>query len=281
MSSWSSSGEPLEVVPIDDRALHYGDGVFETVAIRGGQPRLWSLHVERLQNGCSRLGIDVPGGADLRRDLMRALQVSGLDTQYALVKIIVSAGSGPRAYRRPEKFEPRIYIGVFEAAHPATAGKHDGVRTIRCKTSIAVQPALAGIKSLNRLEQVLARNEWQDCGVFEGIMCAADRQVICGTMSNVFVIHQQSVTTPILDRCGVAGVMRRHVLEVLADNGITVREAALGWDELMSADEVFLTNSQFGVMPVRACGEHEWPVGAATRTVMCLIAASGIEECGP
>jgi 4-amino-4-deoxychorismate lyase len=127
----------------------------------------------------------------------------------------------------------------------------------------------------------LARKEWQDPNIFEGLMCDTDGRVICGTMSNVFVIHKQTVSTPILDRCGVAGVMRRHVLERLSASGVSVRERVLDWNDLTSADEIFLTNSQFGVMPVRACDEHKWPADPVTRTVMDLLADSGIEECVP
>jgi 4-amino-4-deoxychorismate lyase len=279
MSSWYRQGQLCSAIPIDDRALHYGDGVFETIAIRKGEARLWSLHVDRLQAGCERLGIAVPGADELRQELAQALHATDIDTRYALAKIIVSAGSAGRGYRRPDKITAELFTGIFEAVRPGDAHIRDGVATRRCETIVAAQPALAGIKSLNRLEQVLARNEWQDPAVFEGLMCDTDGQLICGTMSNVFLIHDKKVSTPILDRCGVAGVMRRHVIEVLSASGMRVRECVLGWDKLVSADEVFLTNSQFGVVPVRACDAQEWAVGPVTGRVLGLLAASGIEEC--
>ena len=279
MSTWYRKGQPCSAVPIDDRALHYGDGVFETIAIRNGEARLWSMHVDRLQAGCARLGIAVPAADELQQELVQALLATDIDSSYALVKIIVSAGSAGRGYRRPDKTRTDLFTGVFESVHPADNLVREGVVTRLCETIVAAQPALAGIKSLNRLEQVLARNEWQDPTVFEGLMCDSDGQLICGTMSNVFLIHDNTVSTPILDRCGVAGVMRRHVMEVLSANGIAVRECALAWDKLLSANEVFLTNSQFGLVPVRACDAHEWTVGPVTRKVLTLIANSGIEEC--
>ena len=279
MNSWYRRGQLTRSVPFDDRALHYGDGVFETVAIRNGKARLWSLHVDRLQAGCARLGIAVPAADELQRELAQALQATTADTDYALAKIIVSAGSADRGYRRPDKTGTEVFTGIFAGLRPADALVRDGVVTRLCETIVAAQPALAGIKSLNRLEQVLARNEWQDPTVFEGLMCDSDGQLICGTMSNVFLIHDNTVSTPILDRCGVAGVMRRHVMEVLSANDIAVRECALAWDKLLSANEVFLTNSQFGLVPVRACDAHEWSVGLMTRKVLTLIANSGIEEC--
>ncbi len=279
MSSWYRQGQLVSAVPIDNRALHYGDGVFETIAIRKGEPRLWSLHVDRLQSGCERLGIAVPAANDLQQELVQALLATEVDTRYALAKIIVSAGSAQRGYRRPDKTEAEVFTGVFAGVRPDVALSRDGVVTRLCETIVAAQPALAGIKSLNRLEQVLARNEWQDPGVFEGLMCDADGKLICGTMSNVFVVHDNSIATPSLDRCGVAGVMRRHVIAILSANGMRVRECVLAWDKLLSADEVFLTNSQFGVLPVRACDDRAWPVGPVTGRVLSLLAAGGIEEC--
>jgi len=279
MSSWYQNGQPCSAVSIDDRALHYGDGLFETIAIRNGEPRFWSLHVDRLQAGCARLGIAVIADSEMRQDLAQALSATNVDTHYALAKMIVSAGSAERGYRRPDKTRAEVFTGIFESDRPDAANIRDGVATLRCETIVAAQPALAGIKTLNRLEQVLARNEWQDPAIFEGLMCDADGQLICGTMSNVFLVHDKTVSTPILDRCGVAGVMRRHVTEVLSASGMPVRECELAWDKLISADEVFLTNSQFGVVPVRSCDAREWSVGPLTSKVLALLAESGVEEC--
>lgn len=278
MSIWFQNGKIVNAVPLDSRALHYGDGLFETIAIRAGKPRLWTLHVERLLSGCGRLGINAPDADVLSKQLENALQSSAVDTQYALAKIIVSAGSGRRGYQRSEDGSSELLIGIFEAVPPGTALLRHGVVTRSCETSLAVQPALAGIKSLNRLEQVLAREEWQDPDVFEGLMCDTGGQLICGTMSNVFVIHGDSVSTPALDRCGVAGVMRRHVLDTLCANQMTVAECDISWDQFLSADEVFLTNSQFGVLPVRACDDRQWRVGSRTAKILTLVAKTGIEE---
>ncbi len=279
MSTWFQNGQAVDATPLDSRALQYGDGLFETIAIRDSKPRLWTLHVERLLSGCGRLGIKAPDADVLIEQLAHALQSSTVDTQYALAKIIVSAGSGHRGYRRSEDGSSDSLIGIFEAAPPHADFLRHGVVTRLCETIIAVQPALAGIKSLNRLEQVLARKEWQDPDVFEGLMCDTDGQLICGTMSNVFVIHGGSVSTPALDRCGVAGVMRRHVIDTLSGNGLAVAVCDISWDQFLSADEVFLSNSQFGVLPVRTCDEQQWQVGTLSTNILSLMAQAGIEEC--
>ena len=280
MSHWYCDGVSIDSIPIDDRAFHYGDGLFETIAIRDGEPRLWSLHLNRLREGCHRLGIGLPDEEVLYDGIIAALHDASVDPFYALAKLIITAGSAPRGYARPERLRSRVLTGVFIAQPQPQENYRSGVETIRCRTTIAAQPALAGIKTLGRLEQVLARNEWQNSNVFEGLMCDADGLLICGTMSNVFVVHDQSISTPVLDQSGVAGVMRQHVLNTLRADGGGIIEKNISWDDARSADEVFLTNSQFGVMPMRQCGERQWHVGPVTGHVMNLVAQNGIEECG-
>ena len=281
MIHWYCDGTPIDSIPIDDRALHYGDGLFETIAIRDGEPRLWHLHIKRLRHGCERLGIALCAEEILYEGITAALREASVDSSYALAKLIVTAGSSSRGYKRPDRSLSRVLTGVSTAQIQPGNNYQQGVTTIRCNTRLAEQPALAGIKALNRLEQVLGRNEWQDLNVFEGLMCDADGHLICGTMSNVFVIHGQSISTALLDRCGVAGVMRQHVLDTFRADGRDIAERNITWDDAMSADEIFLTNSQFGVMPVQKCGTQHWQADPITREVMKLVAMNGIEECGP
>ena len=278
MSHWYCDGVSIDSIPIDDRAIHYGDGLFETIAIRDGEPRLWSLHLNRLREGCDRLGIGLPAEEFLYDGIIAALHEATVESSYALAKLIITAGSAPRGYERPERPRRRVLTGVFNAQPQPQAYYRSGVETIRCRTTIAAQPALAGIKTLGRLEQVLARNEWRNSNVFEGLMCNADGLLICGTISNVFVVHDQLISTPVLDQSGVAGIMRQHVLNTLRADGSGITEKNIAWDDAGSADEVFLTNSQFGVMPIRRCGEQQWQVGPVTGRVMSLIAQNGIEE---
>jgi 4-amino-4-deoxychorismate lyase len=146
---------------------------------------------------------------------------------------------------------------------------------------ISVQPRLAGIKSLNRLDQVLARQEWRSEDPWEGLMLDPDGHIICGTMSNVFFVHDNRISTPRLDRAGVAGIMRRHVIELLDADSIRVEEKRLTTADLDSADEVFLTNSQVGAVPVSKIGERTLSPDAETRRVMDLLAGNGVPECAP
>jgi 4-amino-4-deoxychorismate lyase len=280
MTEWFLDGHSCETIPVSDRAVQYGDGLFETVAIRDGEPRLWTYHVERLRTGAARLGIAMPAEPTLRSGLAAALERAKPGVARCLAKIVLTAGTGPRGYARAPGAHTTLLTGIADATVLPASCYRDGVDLRICHTRLAIQPQLAGMKTLNRLEQVLARNEWGDDEVFEGLTLDAADRVICGTMSNLFLITGQELVTPALTRCGVAGVMRRHVLTLLDSAGIdcSVRDVGLG--ELWSSDGVFLSNSQFGILPVRSCGEHAWPLQEVFRRLAAIVRASGIVE-GP
>jgi 4-amino-4-deoxychorismate lyase len=281
MSSWFKNGEAVEHVAASDRGFQYGDGIFETIAIRDGEPRLWDYHVERLAKGCAALGFGVPTESELSDGVMDALHQSKAPTSYSVAKIIVSAGSRLRGYGRAAVSNPAILYGAFPSMPPPLKSYREGIETVRCRTRLAIHSATAGLKTLNRLEQVLARSEFTDTDtdIFEGFTMDAEDNVICGTMSNVFFINKHSISTPPLNRCGVEGVMRRHVITTLGDNGVEVSVKETNLSEFDSVDEVFVSNSQFGILPVKSCDELQWPVGEITQRVMQVLAENGVAEC--
>lgn len=279
MSHWYRDGEPTGGIAPDDRGLQYGDGLFETIAIRGGKPRLWAMHMDRLARGCRRLAIGVPETHRLQEELLGAVQQADVDRERCVAKILVTAGAGARGYARPDVARGAVTIGVFGARVLDQVAYRDGVETIICKTRLATPSATAGLKTLNRLEQVLSAREWQDTGIFEGLNLDADGRLICGTMSNVFIVTDQRIITPALDRCGVEGVMRRLLLETLPQAGFDLDIRDLDVTALEDAEEVFLSNSQFGILPVARCGKLTWNRFDVARRAMRQIAALGIEEC--
>ncbi len=230
-----------------DRGLHYGDGLFETLRIRAGRPRLWSAHVARLAHGCERLGLPLPAEALLRDE---ADQLCG-GMADGVLKIVLTRGPGGRGYRPPHDVAPTRLLAVFPAPVHAPEYATQGVAVRLCDTRLGHSPALAGLKHLNRLEQVLARAEWDDPDIAEGLMQDIEGNIIEGTMSNLFVVQGERLRTPALSRCGVAGVMRAQVMAAAAAQGIAVEEGRLGLKELAAADELFLTNSVIGLWPVR------------------------------
>lgn len=239
-------------VDVTDRGFALGDGLFETIAIRDGVPRLWHAHVDRLLDGCRRLAIPAPSIDELAHELerVRAGAVSGT------VRITISRGSGPRGYAPPPEPAPTRVVAFYPTAN---ASPHKPRFTLRwCETRLALQPALAGLKHLNRLEQVLARAEWNDPAIDEGIMLATDGRVVECVMSNLFLVVGHVLVTPALDECGVSGVMRRQVLETARRSGIDTEVRRVEPDEVDRASAVFVTNALRGIVEVERIGDLQY-----------------------
>ena len=273
MTEWHRISPGLRAIDPDDRGFQYGDGVFETIAIRNGEPRLWSRHMRRLERACERLGFERPTLLEPYVEI--ALRDTREDRRHCLIKIIVTAGVRQRGYARAMPSHTETFIGVYPATTTNRPAYLKGVATTLCETRLAVGSPLAGIKTLNRLEQVLARSECQPTGAYEGLTLDAEGRLICGTMSNVFLVRDNSLVTPSLHRCGVQGIMRDLVIDTCGD----VEICDLTLEDLAAADEVFITNSQIGAVPVHRCDDYRWKVGRVTRRVMRKLADSGIEEC--
>jgi 4-amino-4-deoxychorismate lyase len=280
MTEWFRDSHRCDVLPADDRGLQYGDGLFETVAIRDGAPRLWNYHVERLQTGAARLGLPAPTESALRGELDAALDQAGADVNRCTAKLLMTAGEAPRGYRRTGDAPVTLLTGIAESRRLADACYREGIGLRLCNTRLAIQPQLAGMKTLNRLEQVLARNEWQDDSAFEGLTLDTDGRLVCGTMSNVFLIIGQQLITPAITRCGVSGVMRRHVLTLLDEADVDFQVRDVDVDELRVADGVFISNSQVGILAARRCGPSSWQPHPVFRWLTRRLRQSGVEE-GP
>jgi 4-amino-4-deoxychorismate lyase len=131
--------------------------------------------------------------------------------------------------------------------------------------------ALAGIKHLNRLDQVIARNEWHDADIAEGIMLDCAGNVIEGTMSNVFIVKAGKLLTPVLDKSGVAGVMRSQIISLAAELNISVVEANIHLEDFMAADEIFVSNSVIGLWPVSEIDNNVYHVGPVTQNIQYVL----------
>jgi 4-amino-4-deoxychorismate lyase len=235
-----------------DRGLHYGDGLFETLAVIDGRLRFLDWHMERLGLGASRLGFP---SLDFR--LLRAEVAAACPQTRGVVKLIVTRGVGPRGYRPPSCPEPTRIVIAAPWPEVSPVAWTDGVRLGWCQTRYGRNPALAGLKTLNRLEQVLARAEWDDGRMDEGLMQDDRDQVISATQANLFARIHGQWTTPALDQCGVAGVMRRAFRQWSSDAGDAVVERAFTASELGGATHIILTNALIGAWPVRELAGRE------------------------
>jgi 4-amino-4-deoxychorismate lyase len=240
-------GIPADAIGISDRGLQYGDGLFETIAVVDGAPCLWDRHLARLRAGCARLAIPPPPEEQLVDDALRL--TTGVDR--AVLKVIVTRGDGGRGYRPPATPRPRRIVGLTPWPGYPGDWTSAGVRVRYCATRLGRQPRLAGLKHLNRLEQVLGRAEWDDPDVAEGLMLDLEGDVVEGTQANVFVWRDGRLLTPALDQCGVAGVVRGLTIDVGRQLGVEVVEARLTPEDLVRADALFLTSSLAGLWPVR------------------------------
>jgi len=244
-----------------DRGLHYGDGVFETMAVVAGRVRLLPRHVQRLAHGAARLSLPLPDIAELEA----ALQHAAKTLSEGVLKLILTRGSGGRGYAPPVNAEPTFILLRYPQRLPTLTDAKEGIVVRLCDLTLARQPMLAGIKHLNRLEYVLARAEWCDPEIAEGLLFDTQGELIEAVASNVFVLRNGRLLTPLLDQCGVAGVMRAEVLACAERLGVAAEETRLCLEDVLCADEVFLTNSLHGIRPLRALhGYREWKIGALT-----------------
>ena len=252
------NGEPSETISVHDRGLQYGDGLFETLAVQNNQPLCWARHFARLQLGCQRLKIDCPAEKLILSDVNRLC----MDTKQAVLKMIITRGAGGRGYKSLQTELPTRIIAIYPwPDYPGENITH-GVKVHICETRMGHNPILAGIKHLNRLEQVLASNEWRDPDIAEGLVLDIEGNVIEGTMSNLFAVRGNLGYTPDLDRCGVEGIVREYILETAAELNFEIEIKRIKLDDLLAVDEIFLCNSTFGIWPVRQIETHKFDPGS-------------------
>lgn len=255
------NGRWCKSLSVRDRGLQYGDGVFETMAVAGGEPLCLSRHLARLEHGCRRLSIPVPG----RRVLLQEIGEICSGVEQGVLKVIVTRGEGGRGYTPAQGTPTRLLIQYPWPVYPARYWQ-EGIAARVCQMRLGRNPWLAGIKHLNRLEQVLARRECDDAHVPEGLMLDAEGWVIEGTISNLFVVKAGQLLTPQLSHCGVEGTIRGLVIELVrAKDWLPVSITGIQLPAVLGADEVFLCNSIFGIWPVVSIGAQHFDIGSLTQ----------------
>jgi 4-amino-4-deoxychorismate lyase len=253
------NGEQKDSVSAIDRGLSYGDGLFETIRFVGDVAPLWTRHMQRLDEGCRRLSLPTPDASVLQREARAVAQ----HMPQSVVRITLTRGTGARGYAPPSVPQVTRVVAAFDPPMFDQAIHDDGIVMRVCAIRLAEQPLLAGIKHLNRLEQVLARAEWNDPVVGEGLLRDMHDRVISATMANLFAVIDGVPTTPSLERCGVAGVARAEILATLPQ----VHVGDITLDALRGANEVFLSSSVRGILPVRSLEDVTFAPGPVTRTL--------------
>ena len=263
------NGEAVTNVPVADRGFQYGDGLFETLSVTNGRIEFWNRHMARLAEGCARLALPAPDIDVLANEVEVLLNgqraVEGVDA--GVLKIMVTRGTGGRGYRMPDPIEATRVVSFHAAPDYPASFARDGIRVVVCQTRLAEQKRLAGIKHMNRLENVLARAEWDDPAIAEGLMCDEAGRVIEGVMTNLFCVNDGTLLTPDLSRCGVAGIIRGLVMEIAEEKGIPCRQADISLKEALASDDLFLTNSVIGLWPIRYVGDQSFAIGPVTAKI--------------
>jgi 4-amino-4-deoxychorismate lyase len=259
------NGRPDAGISPLDRGFLYGEGVFETILCGDGRPTLWREHLSRLAAGCRRLGLPRPEEAELLAEMMAVAS----DLPRAVVRITLSAGVAARRGYGARAEAPNRVVCAWPAAPPEPRPYREGVRVRICRLRLGDRPELAGLKHLNRLEQVLARREWRDPRIAEGLLFDVRGNLVAATAANVFLVEDGRLLTPALDRCGVAGTVRAFLMSRLP-----VEVVRIPRERMLQAEEIFLSNAVQGVVPVRAVGRRRFRVGPHTRAAMaCLRSA--------
>lgn len=224
-----------------DRGLLYGDGIFRTVECHAGRPRWWSYHYRCLAHDVASLGLPLPDEAVLLDEIYQ------LTACYprAVAKVIVTRGESQRGYAIPDDLCPtRMVYATPWSGYPKVWWQ--GITVRLCDFSLAIQPRLAGIKHLNRLEQVLARSEWSDPSIQEGLLRDSEGFFVEGTMTNLFLLKDERWVTPLLDRCGVSGAFRAWM-----HDHYDVIEQRVTLEAIINAEVVLLGNSLTGPCQVK------------------------------
>lgn len=258
-----ASADPSHAIAVDDRGLQYGDGLFETALLIDGRVRFLDAHLDRLFRDCERLGIAAPERQQLIDEIT---QVSSAANR-GVLKIIVSRGVAGRGYRPPAGATATRIV----ALHPLKETFQHPLKLRWCETRLGRNARLAGIKHLNRLEQVLAQSEWREGEFDEGLMMDTEGELVCATAGNVFAVRDGALITPDLRFCGVQGVMRAQVLEAAAKLRIGVSEEPLWPQDLEAASEIFITNAVRGIRTATSLDSLQWSDSTvATRLARAL-----------
>ncbi len=262
------NSEAATQVSLLDRGLLYGHSVFETVAVDDAKPLLLDAHLERMRAGCETLALPFDS-KQVKADVLT------LCSQYSesrfVARLSQTMGAGGRGYLSPAKPQGTRIVSAFPWPQQPTSHWEEGIVLGQVDLRLAAQPALAGIKHSNRLEQILARQQWQPTW-HEAIILDQQDKVIEATQSNIFVWDGTALRTPDLSACGVAGIMRDQVIELATSElGLETKLVSLSTADLVDAQQVFVTNSLIGVWPVKKFLDHTYSSVELAQTLLEIL----------
>ncbi len=260
------NGKFKKSISVLDRGLAYGDGFFETMLWQRFQNQkkfgveFWVRHLMRIKKGCDLMRIKIPDETQFLEQRNKILDKTIKDGKNSgLLKLIITRGVGGRGYRFEDNMEPTLIFLSFEKPLLNETNYKLGVTTRICGTKLSQNQNLSGLKHLNRLDSVLARSEWDD-DYFEGIFLDLNKNIIEGTMTNVFFVKKNILITPPIINSGINGVMRQVVIEESKRFFEKIIERPIHINEVKSFDQMFLTNSVLKILPVRQFNDNFYSI---------------------
>ncbi|MBB1314281.1 MULTISPECIES: aminodeoxychorismate lyase [Aliivibrio] len=244
------NGVVTDSLPLTDRSIQYGDGSFTTMKVERGRVRLWDLHLARLKEASKRLDIKIEDWLLLETQIESCAH----ELQDGGIKILISRGSGGRGYSPEGCHDTQIIVSTFSYPTYYQNWKEGGISLMLCETQLGLSPLLAGMKHTNRLEQVLIKKEIAKTMYLDGVVLDLNNKVIETSIGNIFWVKGDNIYTPNLSNSGVEGVMKAHIYALANLHGLTLFETSIYVDELCMADEVFISNSLFEIVPINAIG---------------------------
>lgn len=267
MTSVLVNGVSTDQLSIKDRAFNYGDGVFETIAVSERRLHYWSEHFQRLKQGCERLAIKPPVEVELIADIKKMQFPNGP----SVLKIVCSRGLGGRGYATTGSEQPSLIISINSWPRFVLDYQQQGVNVRLCQHRLIINPALAGIKHLNRLDQVLARNEWHNEQIQEGLMLDQHGYLLEGVSTNLFVMIDNQWCTAAANECAVAGVIRHAIINKAKLINMNIEERKIHQSELASVQQMMVCNSIWGVVPVNSCDSYQFEISDDCRLLQAEI----------
>ncbi|MDI6800966.1 MAG: branched-chain-amino-acid transaminase [Thermodesulfovibrionales bacterium] len=255
-------------VSVFDHGFLYGDGIYETMRVYDGVVFMLDEHIQRLFRSASFIGLDIPKNiSDIKIAIYETLQANKLTNAY--VRLTVSRGEGPIGLDPDFCKEPTFVIMTNEFKSYPKSYYEDGIKLIIANVRRNLKEALnPQIKSLNFLNNILAKIEAKQADVYEAIMLNVEGFIAEGTIINIFFVKDGILCTPSLE-CGILdGITRALVIDLAVRNGIEVREGEFTKDELYNASEVFITNTTMEVMPVCRVDDKGFKVGEVSRLLL-------------
>ena len=253
------NGKVTTSIDINNRGLAYGDGVFSTIKVEFGKIQLWQFHLDRLKKSAEKLHLTDIDWTLLSQEI-HTFSIQFTQKADVVIKLILTRGSGGRGYsiNGCDTVDRIITAHKFPQQYKQWQGQ--GIALIQCEYQLPINKYLAGLKTLNRLDQVLIKQEIEAKKAIDGIVCDQQGNVIETCSANVFLHKNGSWYTPCLDSSGVAGVKRQEILDQARKQGLNIIETQIKQVDLLAADALCITNALMNIVPITGYNDHIYPV---------------------